>query len=536
VEYVAAELFSMLMLRRKKLMNRLDYLRAKRRILEVFVPGCDSASVAKSLGDEEMETLLDAVTPSLPFRKPAQMQSLSMFLFEGAKRFDRWFPPSPYVVPKGHHERFAKFVSAFWRVEHDAPTNCAVFKLHLIRDHVFKRFDEMPLCAIALPEVVQFQQQIEQIPVPSSLVKQAEFTQQKSELLFVLNGLTDRSLRTIFRFRIPYVLHKQPLELDFRWLGVPMRASIVPSFRAMEESFIRTGQNAAISVGASRWQTGSSVIIIEQEALVDGSAYTERLQSLPGTESPVDGWPKSFTVAFSILHNQVWTLRTEHSGHQDWIPAPRDLSDLEFWIKTSSSDRFGYIKKGSPAALLEIFAPTEHSLQICLGDLTRLSWSDECRVRASMYLELGDTNEALFWLNVAVESLISQRFAEIEFMITRPGLAADLESPKEHWSEAEAILLKQFPEMAGKVKWPSGTIHVSVFGKLKTLYRLIPMKTSLEELVLRYRDVSGERNDLFHGKRETRVTVAAVEAASKSLIWIRANMWPLQSGDSSATV
>jgi hypothetical protein len=179
-------------------MNRLDYLRAKRRILEVFVPGCDSASVAKSLGDEEMETLLDAVTPSLPFRKPAQMQSLSMFLFEGAKRFDRWFPPSPYVVPKGHHERFAKFVSAFWRVEHDAPTNCAVFKLHLIRDHVFKRFDEMPLCAIALPEVVQFQQQIEQIPVPSSLVKQAEFTQQKSELLFVLNGLTDRSLRTIF--------------------------------------------------------------------------------------------------------------------------------------------------------------------------------------------------------------------------------------------------------------------------------------------------------------------------------------------------
>lgn len=490
------------------------------------MPGCDSATAAKSLGDEEMETILDAVAPSLPFRKPSQMHSLSMFLFEGAKRFDRWFPPSPYVVPISQHASFAKFVNAFWRVERDDPTNCAVFKLHLIRDLVFKRFDEMALCTITVPEVVQFQRQVEQIPTPSSPVKQVEFTQQKSELLFVLNGLVDRNLRTIFRFRIPYVLHKQPLELDFKWLGISMRASIVPSFQVMEESFIQTGQNAAISIGASRWQTGLSVITIEQEALVDGSAYTERLQALPGAELPVDAWPKSFTVAFSIFHDLAWRLRTEHSGHQDWIPAPRDLSDLEFWIKTSSSDRLGYIRKGSPAALLEIFAPTEQSLHIDLGDLNRLSWSDECRVRANMYLELGDTNEALFWLNVAVESLIAQRFKEIESAIGRPGLAADLGSPKEFWSEAEAILSKQFPEMASKVHWPSTPIHVSVFGKLKALYRLVPMKTSHDELLRKYRDVSGERNDLFHGRQATRVTVATVEAASQALSWIEANMWP----------
>jgi hypothetical protein len=508
------------------LTNKLDYLKAKRRILEIFVPGCDSVTAAKSLGDEEMEIILDAVTPSLPFRKPVQMLSLSMFLFEGAKRFDRWFPPSPYVVPKGQHERFAKFVRNFWRVERDDPTNCAVFKLHLIRDLVFKRFDEMPLSTIAVPEIVEFQRQIGLIPAPSSPVKQAEFSQQKSELFSVLNGLADRSLRTIFRFRIPYVLHKQPLELHFKWSGISMRASIVPSFRAMEESFIQTGDNAAISVGASRWQTGLSVITIEQEALVDGSAHTERLQALPGAEVPADGWPKSFTLAFSIFHDIAWKMRTEHCGHQDWIPAPRDLSDLEFWINTSSSDRLSYIRKGSPAALLEIFAPTEHSLHINLGDLSRLSWSDECRVRANMYLELGDTNEALFWLNVAVESLIAQRFEEIESVIGRPGLAADLGSPKEFWSEAEAILSKQFPEMAGKVKWPSTAIHVSVFGKLKALYRLVPMKTSLDELLRKYRDVSGERNDLFHGKCENRVTVATVEAASQALHWIDENMWP----------
>jgi len=517
-------------LRRRELTNKLDNIKAKRRILETFVPGGDSATAAKSLDDEEMEVILDAVIPLLPFRKPAQIHSLSMFLFEGAKRFDRWFPPSPYVVSVGQHERFAKFVSTFWRVERDDPTNCAVFKLHLVRDIVFKRFDEVPLCAIATPEIIQFERQIQQIPVPSSPIKQAEFTQHKSELLSVLAGLADRSLRTTFRFRIPYVLHKQALELDFRWFGISMRASIVPSFLAMEESFIQTGQNAAISVGASRWQTGSSVITIEQEALIDGSAHTERLQTLPGAELPADGWPKSFTLAFSIFHDLAWRLRTDHSGHQDWIPAPRDLSDLEFWIKTSSSDRLGYIRKGSPAALLEIFAPEEHLLHIDLGNLSRLSWSDECRVRANMYLELGDTNEALFWLNVAVESLIAERFKEIEAQIGRPGLASDIGSPKEFWSEAEAILSRQFPEMAGKVKWPSSPIHVSVFSKLKALYRLVPMKTSLDELQSKYRDVSGERNDLFHGKRATRVTVVTLESASQAVDWIHANMWPQQPG------
>ncbi|AWY44202.1 hypothetical protein DKY63_31545 [Pseudomonas putida] len=506
--------------------NTLDYLKAKKQIMDVFVAGCDSAVAAQSLSDEELEAILNAVNSSIPFRKPAQMQALSMFLFEGAKRFDRWFSPSPYVVPLEQYERFAKFVNAFWRIERDEPMNCPVFRLHLIKDHLFKQFDEKPFDSIALPDVLKLQQQIEKVPAPSSSIKNAEFTQQKSELLFILNGLIDRSLRTIFRFRIPYVLHKQPLEIEFTSCGVSMRALIAPIFRATEESFIHAADNAALSVGASRWQTGSSVITIEREGLVDGSAYTERLQAVPGSEFPVNGWPKSFTLAFSIFHDLAWRLRLDHAGHQDWIPAPRDLSDLEIWIKTNSIDSLGYIRKGSPAALLEIFTPTENSLNIVLGELTRLPWSAECRVRANMYLELGDTNEALFWLNVAAESLIAQRFEEIEVALRSPGLAADLVSPKEFWSEAEAILSEQFPEMVGKVKWPSAPIHVSIFGKLKSLYRLVPMQTSLRELTRKYKVVSGERNDLFHGKRTSRVSVATVEAASQALSWIDINMWP----------
>lgn len=506
--------------------NKVDYFSARRRIVEAFVPGCDPIAVANAIGDDDMEALLDAVIAALPIRRAAQKLAFSIFLFEGCRRFDRWFPPSPYVVPRNHHERFAKFVNAFWRAERGDPTNCAVFQIHLIRDLVFMRFEETPLVSIEASDVDRYAQQIAAIPAPSQPEKQAEFEQQKFALVAILNGLRDKSLRTVFRFRIPYLLHKQPLEVRFTWQRTKMRAVIAPSFRSLEESFVQVGHGAALSIGASRWQTGTSSITFEQEALIDGSSYADRLQALPGQTLPVDGWPKSFSRAFSIFHDVVWRLRSDHGGHQDWIPAPRDLSDLECWLQTAACDSLSYIRKGSPASMMEVFNPTGLQLTLDLGVLDRLPWAKECRLRADMHLELGDTNESLFWLNVAVESLIAQRFLEIEAMICRPGLADELGSPKEFWSQAEAIVAKQFPEMAGKVNWPRVPIHVSVYGRLKALYRLVPMRTSVEEVVHHYRQISAERNDLFHGNRTNRISVAAVEAASVALNWIDTNMWP----------
>lgn len=65
-----------------------------------------------------------------------------------------------------------------------------------------------------------------------------------------------------------------------------------------------------------------------------------------------------------------------------------------------------------------------------------------------------------------------------------------------------------------------------------SLYRLVPMQTSLKELQRKYRDISGERNELFHGKRTTRVSVATIEAAQQALDWINTNMWPQNYDDS----
>lgn len=510
----------------------LDRIQVRRNILEVFKPGCDPVVAAQALSDDKLEAMLDVIRSSIPFRKAAQNEALSMFLFAGVSRFDRWFPPSPFVVPPTHAARFAKFVSAFRRAEERDPTNSAVFQMHLIRDELFRRLDGVPICEISQSIVKQLLEQVKQVAAPSGAIKRGEFEQQRAESQAILEGLADESLRTVISFRIPYVMHKQPLDLGLKWRGIRMQALVVPQFSPLKETFVVSEGGAALSVGASRWQTGTSQITIRMAALLDGSAYTERLQALPGCDCPVEGWPKSFSWAFSIFHDLSWHLREKHGGHQDWIPAPRDLSDLEFSIQTSKCERLGYIRKGSPAALFEFFGVSSDVFAIELGDVQPLAWSVECKTRATMYLELGETNEALFWLNVAVESLVAQRFNEIEHATGISGLAEELGSPKEFWAQAEEIVSKQYPEMAGKVKWPTAQVHVSVFGKMKTLYRRVTMKTSIDELLLRYCDISGERNDLFHGKRTSRVSVTAVMTACEALGWINENMWPQMSSAS----
>ncbi len=367
------------------MVNQIQYIQAKRRICNCFLPDADPVEAGRAISDEDLVSLLNAVSPAIPWSKPAQAEALAMFLFAGVTRFDRWFPPSPFVVPANRQERFSRFVAAFRRVEGKNPVNCAVFQLHAIKDQVFERFDAIPIEKVEASEVQKFRKLAQSVPEPSSTAKKKEFEKERADLLSILDGLQDLSLRTRLQFRVPYVIHSHPLRVNFSWGGVAIGARIEPTFRQSGETFVQPESGgAAVSVGASRWQTGTSDVSLELSTLLDGSAHTERLQAIPGAEFPAEGWPKSFTWAFSIFHDLAWTLRVGHGGRQDWIPAPRDLSDLEQVIITASASQIGWIKKGSPAALYEMFVPSTEAVAINLGTLEQLPWAAECRTRATL--------------------------------------------------------------------------------------------------------------------------------------------------------
>jgi hypothetical protein len=503
----------------------LNKIKVRRKVLETFSLGKDPVDAAKGISDEELVEMLDAVLSLITNPKKRTPNEVEMLVFAGSVRFDRWFTPSPFVVKRSQRRQFRKFVAAMKHIESSNSNNYPVFAVHELRDELYEKFGDLAAEKYRAEELETFEARLSRIQAPSERGKLKEFNEQRIRVERIIKGMCDGTLRTTMTFKVPYIIHKHCIDLKFVRDGAAATMKIKPQFRPVEETFL-TVDGVALSIGASRWQTGISEVTLELPILIDGSAYSRSLQSIFGHDLPTDGWPRSFTTAFEIFHDIVWTIRGKSGFRQDWIPAPRDISDLTFQLGSSADEKIEWIIKGSPASLLEAFSPSGEVEEIDLGDLAPIPWDLECKGRAQMYLELGDTNEALFWINVSVEALISKRFDEIEEKFGFPGLANKLNSPKEFWSGAEEIIEKQQPHMAGKIQWPTSQIHISIFGKIKALYRLVSMKTTHKELIKRYRTISGDRNDLFHGKRIERTTVEMVFSAFESLEWIRENMWP----------
>jgi hypothetical protein len=298
---------------------------------------------------------------------------------------------------------------------------------------------------------------------------------------------------------------------------------VEPTFNETGEcSFV--AEPAIMAVGASRWQGGTSGIKMSLAALHDADAFSEALQALEGQDLPFTGWPQCFTLAFAIIHDVAWRLRMESDSDPPWVPAPRDLGEMEIALTTAQAGQISWKLKGSPAQLIHVFTPRPEVAVRDLGELDAPPWSVRCRSLAIMYTQLGDTNEALFWLNVATEALLKERFGQIAGDLGRPELETELNSPKAFWAPAEECVSAQFPEMAGRVVWPDTEVHVSVYAKLKYLYRVAPMSGTVKDVLVRYRAIAEHRNALFHGVSEGRVPVAVVQAAMVNFDWLIRNV------------
>jgi len=268
--------------------------------------------------------------------------------------------------------------------------------------------------------------------------------------------------------------------------------------------------------------------VLEFSALVDGDAWTPPLLSLdlsrlPFGTLPFDGWPKGFTITFSIVHDLAWIVRLEYEGEKQWVPAPRDFTRIEWEVRSSARERIEWKLKGSPGALLKGFTPSEEVKVIKLDALESVTWYARCRSLAAMYLEIGETNEALFWLNVGVEALFESRFQAIALTLGKPDLKEELGSSRAFWDLAKDVVAEQFPDVADRIEWPETEAYASMYKRVKYLYKMTSMKTSVKETLSHYSKVSKHRNALFHGTTEERLPIDVVKKAMGSFDWLEQN-------------
>jgi hypothetical protein len=199
------------------------------------------------------------------------------------------------------------------------------------------------------------------------------------------------------------------------------------------------------------------------------------------------------------------------------------MAELEWQVFADPRHRIESVRQTSPGFIFRAFSPSTEVVSLDLRDAPPARWADRCRRIADTYVQAGETNVALFWLNVAAEALLQDRIEEASrsFGID---LGAVLSSPAAYWDEARTLVEAHAPGISGTIPWPQDATHVSVYRKLKYLHRHYPMAAEGDDVIAHYSRVSRHRNALFHGFLQARLPVEDVERARDSLSWLIANL------------
>ncbi len=452
-----------------RLVEALTFLRKN------FSPHSFTDTAYEKFSSEVFLDVLDSVENEIPFRDGKQNEALGRFLWAGCRKFNRWFVPTPYVVPRDQHESHARFVQALLKADRGVPENASVFQVHVIRDHLYSRFAmrPLPLDKEDVVELLELKTMIEQIRAPVSPVKRTEFLEQKELLKEVLQGLLRADLRTNCRFILPYPILSKPFAFRAVSQGLQVEGRFVTSYIDRPEFMLRA-QKPMVMVPRipTRWQFGLTQVEMTFLGLVDHSARVEALQ-LPMEPTPTDGWPSVFRVAFQVIYDLYWEMRGQEGYLGVWTPSASDLGDIEYWVSTRNNPSINFMRKGSPAIGFRGLVPTVFLQDTTdFGEITAPPLYWQCRILAVQYLEFGETREALFWINVGVESLLKHR---MESLASEAGLRLDELDPggtSSYWDDAKSLVAKQFPDVANAIEWPQKIpAPPSMFRRIKFFFK-----------------------------------------------------------------
>ncbi len=491
------------------------------RIQKIFPEGSNPTGLFYKYAEEEYLQILHLLGKKRYLSENVPLPVVH-FLYAGCLKFNRWFAPTPILVPQNQRSNYKLFLSSFKKVSPGDKDNTSVLELHSIRDDVFADYDLVPLCTIDKNKTKVVKQAVEGIAQPSHPEKLSEFARQKGDLLAILDGLLSGDLSTRIETKVPYLIHMSPLELEFKWNNVEVSAKITPAF-FNQFGIINTPGGAAYSDSASRWSSGISNLRLTLRVLVDAKAATDSLLNVEDKPTPVEGWPQIYTITFNILHDLVWYIRLHLDGERQWIPSPSDIANIDWQFDTAQKQGINHTCLSNPGVWVKSLSPSGEPKRHNIGELEIVPWFKKCRSLATMYFEMGDTDESLFWLNAGIESFFQDKFREIPQKTRKPELEQELNSPKAFWEPAEEIIASQFPNMKGKVRWPETEVHASVYTKLKYLFKRVNMKVELNQVLKHYRNVSKYRNDLFHGSLRDRISIDKIRKVMNSFDWIVEN-------------
>lgn len=458
--------------------------------------------------------------PSIACGSRADKLMREMFLFDACARLDRWRIPTPFVVTSDYRSDFKKIVQMFNQYALNSD-NSSIFLLHDLRDEIYEEFsgEPLPLTREKSGKLEELSRRIAGLPRPLTATKSSEYDEELAIVSNIIDGLRDGSLRTILRTSIPFALSGKQIDLRTRHRGIELTGSLVSRFASPTGTFVSGGEGAVMAeMNTTRWPGGTTSVELRFSALIDPSMEAPALRIPSGGGVPQDTWPNGFNVAFDVIYEVCWHLRSRETVSFGWIPSPSDVGQLDSRMSCASNEDFGMIIRVNPASLLTAFVPIGSF--VIDGEMQPTPWHGKCRELAQQYARVGDMREALFWLNVGTEALISER---MKAQVTKAGSPIDIESldgKEVYWDEARELVSAVSKEVADQIEWPSTTAKPSRFKQLKYVCKHFEGAPSFVDAKNHYSKVQKHRNSLFHGENDLPVSAAAVVEATIGYDWL----------------
>lgn len=491
-------------------------------ILEKFSEDTTALTSDRSFTNEQYASLINSIDQDQRL-ETSNYAPLRLFLYYCCRRFDRFVDPIPFVINPNDKRLFWKSLMMLIAYKEDA-NNTSIFRAdHILWDLVeFLNGDQ----GNDLPNLNRildaFHQKMDLIEEPSNSTSFENFNQARLRCMHLINAARVNGVVTKIQTKLPVSPVMSNTVVRTIWREIPITVSFFPKFNNPENTFANAMHDSVIiPLTPSQWQNSRCEVVITFPKLFEASLPVAPLAAHSTENLPHKEWPNVFRNLYEILDAVIWQLRETENLHGRWILLPSDIATVHYEVWANQQLIFKSIKD-APGLLMKVQSRDNSVKEVDLDISDPVMWSVKCKRLADSFLQTGETNEALFWLNVGVESLFDVRTKEI---CNSQGLNLGvLSSGKSYWQNAEEVATAQFPEIAGKIKWPEGDVREpSWFTKIKFLGKHANLKVKADSIISNYSKIQRFRNALFHGSTEERVAWEDAKKALDAFTWIESN-------------
>lgn len=328
----------------------------------------------------------------------------------------------------------------------------------------------------------------------------------------------DRSddVRSTVVFELPHPLVRREAVLTLEYEGTQVLVTIMPTSSATDVIAFPEGVYHSLTVlGAGAWPPGVSRVTIEFHGLVDWTSSVESYED--EAESSARGRsPAIPQLAADIVRSAMLALQSQAEDELDgsWMPVANDVRAYDFQVGTQADPKAYHYHRlrpgGTRATILD--GPV---VEVDLGGLERPRPWQAARAYAHGALRSARYFDAVVWANVAIEAYIDEVLASI---VTTQGVdATELFQGTSIFAEAEAIVARDHPDLAGTIDWPNVEKAPSRFRQIARAASLVTMAAKKKDLQRLYSAVSRQRNDAVHGRSIDSVRASDARAALVAL-------------------